>query len=556
MSRGKKGKTSIEKGKTATASAGKEEVTRALDEALPVVCGRQRDGAPIDINDLTCLAPYIRECGPLFSKRLEKASDEEFKALLSIALKLELRSAAESLKKTAISKELPMVLRKEALEAAETLGADGLAPLFEQIGAAEATKIKIETALGGALEEKVISPSDLAAEMKNCAPSLRQELIGRVLARAPSEYVAQICGADEEIGLEVARLIGAAKGSNPAELLQVLLSKIGSKKIQKELKKARFRLRSKGIEIPEVVVQSQEQVAAGLPLSKDEGYLTGYDDYGDRIIMLGLRRPLEGIYYIWGLVNDFEGLKEFAFNEISRKDYRGLIEKLRAGSSIPLVESDAAYCVHLLKEAYSICVERGGEPPAGYFEASSILARAGRDFQKPLIYELIDVGEVAGDATLLRQAPDLLNDRNRSSWTLRGDTIEKYAHKFEEAESSPIILSDYQKMERLDAIIGESMREFFSPLNVRLMRRKLEEIAYICYLQGAVKTAKVSLSAALYFDRADFQPASHPLLEEIMEESLSQAASEADRERRIILPGSTMGLASREAANPEWLKGR
>ncbi|MCX5909470.1 MAG: hypothetical protein NTY64_20445, partial [Deltaproteobacteria bacterium] len=78
----------------------------------------------------------------------------------------------------------------------------------------------------------------------------------------------------------------------------------------------------------------------------------------------------------------------------------------------------------------------------------------------------------------------------------------KYLLLLENASQSKLVLSEYQKKNRVMEIYQQAVRELFDPPQRLLFRRRLEENAYILWKKEQAQEARVCLASALRLEEA------------------------------------------------------
>ncbi|HUL20628.1 MAG TPA: hypothetical protein VLZ10_04185 [Thermodesulfobacteriota bacterium] len=316
-----------------------------------------------------------------------------------------------------------------------------------------------------------------------------------------------------------------------ARLLHRMFGATQDKKIRKIIKRSLYRLKSKGIVVEEVSSGQERSILRPLQGEAREGFGSGIDFLGYRVLWLIVPHPGRGLRVMHGVVSDREGIVDFSQEEMARKEFRTLFKEAKEKNPFPIVDMDPSYVAYLFAQAYQLSLEKKGASSQAYLQAKSEIETIKKDYTKPLIYTYLQADDVAGDDRFLRRGADLLKTDVFSSWRVEEDQVRPYVEEVREAEESKIVLHPSQKELRFQGIYQKALTELFSGERRLLYRRRLEEMAYVLFKSGKEEEAKISLSVAMDLEKPlnPIQP--DPFLSQLVMKSIFSLLTEANEKK-------------------------
>ncbi|MCK5552588.1 MAG: hypothetical protein KAJ09_05535 [Deltaproteobacteria bacterium] len=354
------------------------------------------------------------------------------------------------------------------------------------------------------------------------------------------EFVSQFLGKSDELDVAIAEGLARIPSAVTAMILMRMKASCGSKPLLKAIKKSLYRLKQRGISVEDTGEKERRTPAIRpLPTGNPEGFVSGIDYQGNRLVILAIPRIPRGLYTLQALVSDIEGLVDFHREEIRRKAFHAFLGNLREGVRLPIVEIPPAYGRFLLEEAYALTEKRERTPPQDYLVAKREISDIGNGIQGPLIYRFLDQGEIKGNDRFLADSKDLLAKEDGVNWVLEPEEVEPYAKAVKEAEESHIALNPTQKEEWLQGIYRRALGELFPAERRLLYKRRLEEMAYVLLKLDRKDEAKRCLAAALDLGKeiSSFHP--NPFLLQLVILSIYRLMAEtygkAEKEPSLII---------------------
>ena len=303
---------------------------------------------------------------------------------------------------------------------------------------------------------------------------------------------------ENEPSLTIPLIEALASIPNPetAQLLTRMMGKSEEKQVSKSIKRTLYRLRQKGIQWAEKPSKDRPILRAP-KLAEPEGYLGAIDSTGSRIIVIARPRPLRGLFMVFSIVNDLEGIQRFSLKELSKKGLEEFVKGPLSSRDFPIVLTPGAYCIHLLKEASSISRRLSRPLPHGYHDAENEFKDLSWDDPAPIIYQYMKEDEIKDQAGLLSESANLHEIPPFSAWFLKDQEVQGYVSDIKDAQESRLVLTSDQKDARLNSIFRKALEELFPEDKRLLWKRRLEEMAYILQKTGKEKKAKITMSAAI-----------------------------------------------------------
>jgi hypothetical protein len=335
-----------------------------------------------------------------------------------------------------------------------------------------------------------------------------------------------------------------ARIPNPetAQLLTAMMAEAKEKQIIKSIKRTLYKLRQRGVKWAERPIDEKPVLTPPKP-AMPEGHLSAIDATGSRIIVIARPVPLKGLFVVFSITNDMEGIQEYNVRQFTKKSFGEFLEGSLSTANFPVVETPGAYCFHLLKEAASLTQELSKPLPQGYHDAETEFRDISWDDPNPLIYQYIKEDEVRDRPHLLKDSANLHEIMPIATWHLEGKEVEKYASGITEAQQSKIVLRPDQKEARLNTIYRQALDELFPEEKRLLWKRRLEETAYVLLKTGKEDEARAALSAAVDLKTPFSTIEPNPFIWNLLLKSI-QILLETDREKQeeekktslIVLP--------------------
>jgi len=331
-----------------------------------------------------------------------------------------------------------------------------------------------------------ISPSNLNEEIPT--PGLARALVDRLPVHAPEA---------------------------PA-ILSAVREGFGQKEVQKAVKKALFRFRQSGVDLPEEAPEPASPVFRRIEKPVASAYLGPVDGMGNRAVLISVPR-VKGVEVGMGVVNDEQGILEFLYGRYNRKQARE-VEEIFFQRVPETVETTLSHAATVIERAYEC--KGTGRSANHYLQLRPWLLEHAPLLDRPPIYELLSLDGPAGNILTESQIRKLLEHKLMDSWIIDLEELKPIVAEIVKVEESPILVSETQRIERIRGIREASIPKLYPDARRALMKGRLEEMAYLFLKLGEETHARLSLAAALSLDEKDTLLRVNPFLRELLDRCL------------------------------------
>ena len=342
----------------------------------------------------------------------------------------------------------------------------------------------------------------------------------------------RLTGKSIGVDLIIAESLAYLPVSGSAELLNKMASGAQDKSLKKTIRRSLYRLKEKGVTVQDEGSKDSRIVAFQPPARVSEGYLSSIDHSGDRLVWLTRPKIPRGLYLFQVLISDTKGIHDFQGLEITKKMSREYLAMFKEGSPMPVVEADPSYCRFLIEEGHAKTTDNKRPLPKEYLEWSDKIGKPENEDQRPLIYSCYDEEAIKTYDYFLSRSESLFELPEFDNWVIPSDEIEKYIKLAQESNESKLVLTSFQKEERILKIYNDAVEEFFDEEIRLIYKRRLEEMAYVIYKLGKEEEAKICFVAALALKVKGVSSSPHPFLLGLIQRSISNALREEEEKER------------------------
>lgn len=355
---------------------------------------------------------------------------------------------------------------------------------------------------------------------------MRHAVLAEIQETSPGRaaHLLEVCfGVDEHWDEDLVDLAAQGPGPEAAQRLIRWLERTQSKRINKYIKKTLHSLRSKGVQIPSVVgLTDRPPVWKPPPAPESYGFTSFVDARGGRIVWLFSARLPRGYFLVYAITHEKQGLIALDGAELTGRQAREYKQEIAQKADFWAVETDAAYCAFLIKEAYEKTPEAKGAIMEAYREVKQFVENVLPSSPPPApIYAVLSAEETTEDS--LGETRNLLEHELLAGWRIDDDQVAPFASELDEIEASRIIVSPLQKKERVDSFYRQAASQMFSSESVRyLWRRRLEENAWVLYQKGYRREACLAVRVARLLSDETSDPAGSAFLRELAKKSIDE----------------------------------
>lgn len=335
------------------------------------------------------------------------------------------------------------------------------------------------------------------------------------------------------VGDEVIAAAAREIGDTAAAGLLAEMESSASGAARREIRRALFKLRQKGIEPP-----PRPSAAPRPAVSIAEGNFTArispVDGDGAQFVWIAKGRPGGGgVTSLWGLISERDGLASITLHRFSRREVKEQLQQFEQRTQMKLVEADWHLADYLLTDAYRRTPESKRRQVGDFLTLrAELIASAPPDqFEHPVYAEFAD--ELARDPS-----PELAKQPEIAAALIPKEELAPYVAEVEEIRQSPLVLNRLQQEDRIGAVVTGAIGSLFAGERGAVLRRRLENIAYYLARSGKREEGSWAASAATRL-REGADLAQVPFFVQLVRESFGLALSEqqeqAQQEPRLIM---------------------
>ena len=316
------------------------------------------------------------------------------------------------------------------------------------------------------------------------------------------------------------------------EILSELRKAFPQKSVQKAVRKAVFRLKQRGITLPD----GEPDQAPTFAVAKEEPsvYIGPIDGSGNRPLLIVLPRGASGVDLAMGAVNDEQGIIEFIYGRYSKKRMKEVRDLFF--SKVPhMVETTLSHAVTVLEDAYRKEEGKPGPATGEYLRLRPWLLENVEPLDRPVVSDFIPMESVTADILTPTQLERLLQHELMISWVLDPEKLRPLSEEIVRAQESPIFISEGQRREHLNKIREDSLVKLFGEKDRMLFRTRLEEMAFVFFKIGEETLARLCLAAALSLEEKTSLLKVNPFLNALIDRSLGNKRQTASSSPLILL---------------------
>ena len=355
------------------------------------------------------------------------------------------------------------------------------------------------SALSGDADAIRLANGDPVRLLSSLDPEAAARVLGWLLAHSPDDG-AELADAwlDEAAGAGI--LLSLDADSLPREGRKVL-------------RRARHRLRSRGVEVQEA---APEPRVSSLPPVEDElagGYVSPIDPSGTRIAYLLEPNPSGGARLFEVVIDDRLGVVDCQVYSSGRSKVRRFLRQVTGREHFAAAEAPPDSVRALIARAVAVqAADR--TPPQGFSEWRVRLTEVPEGTPTPGELVRQALGDDPADSELQR-AVELVKQGRVGPWPPSQDALASLAERLENTISSPLIVSGATRREQIDAVFAKFFEETHTDEDAARGAHRFRESAYVFWKRGDEEAARSCLAAALAFESSPIgeNPVARAMLE-------------------------------------------
>jgi|GEM_PF-262505 hypothetical protein len=513
-----------------------------INQSLELLLSRIKSGSKEE--DLSLSIDSIKTMNdklyPALKERFKRGTEEDKKAIFTVFSYLNNGKYASFLKDTILKQTLGLNILQAAFHELKDIEI----PQGEMIKASLPTAMEIYEEIKQMIGQPAESLTIRFAIIKDCFSQLDTLVQENFLFQFISDYqeeslpiISLLIGCKTELDAMIIDLISDIESPDTVKLLNSMMENSAEKEQKKKVKRALFKLKSKGMKTEEP--EQKKNVWAPPPVSTDskwEGYLSAIDCTGSRLVWITSPVFPRGVNMAYGVLSDLKGILDFYWGEMSKKEFKNYFKAYseKEGGNFAIVEAPAEYCQFLFEKSRELMIKKGGNPPDDYLYWKNIIKPKKAENIKPLIYKEYSENNFEDILKLAGQTEKLHLIKEFKGWFLEPAEIKPYIDSFEDQTPGLITLTEEQKKEKLEELIKGSTEKYFNDERASVYRERLEEMAYILLKLKMEEEARLTLAAALAIEKKSVLPADHPFLRELMKKSINLILSRGKQANKPI----------------------
>ncbi len=326
-------------------------------------------------------------------------------------------------------------------------------------------------------------------------------------------------------------------------ILLGLRSSFHEKSVVRAIKKAAFRLKQKGIVLPE---EQDAKTPVLKSYKKDESDISAYlgpiDGTGSRPVFISVPQMPAGFDVAIGVVNDDEGIIEFAFTRHSKKRMKE-IKDLFFRKLPNMIETTLSHAADVLERAYQAKAPGVSDSARAYLQFRPWLREHTSKIERPEAYRLLPPETISSDLLTESQLQRLFEHELMATWIIDLRSLRPMIEEIIKAEESRIFISEGQRLEHIHRIKYEGIPKIFSEARRLSLKYRLEEMGYIFLKSAGENLGRLCLAAASSLAEKESPIKVNPFIKFLMERSLahylkssmrSEQASDRQSQRLIV----------------------
>jgi len=313
------------------------------------------------------------------------------------------------------------------------------------------------------------------------------------------------------------------RDKNPSiPLLVALKAGFKDKQVQKEIKRALFKLRHSGIPVEDFLIrESAPPPILKPPQQAEPAAYVGpiLNMSGSRAVLITHEREIKGRHMAMGLVSDGQGIHEFLYGIFSKKRSNEMKDNLSEKTG-PLVETSLSHAATILENAYQIHLKNHPDVPPDYLELRPWMLEVAPLLDRPVIYNHIFEDQVERNILTDSQMEKLFQHKLMGVWQIHFDRLKPFVEELMNADHSPIVLTEDQKSDQARRIKEKCMAELFPASECTLVKRRLEEMAFVFFKLEEKDFDRLCLAAAQSIEPQNSVPQKNSVIEFLLKRSL------------------------------------
>ena len=346
--------------------------------------------------------------------------------------------------------------------------------------------------------------------------------VAGIAVEAPSAAVIpqlrEVWRKSPEMDLAAVFLLGKIASVEAAELLSEFDQGVADKELKKEIKRAVFKLSQKGVAVLQEPVSEKKPAPLFEREDEIEAYMSAVDGGGGRLIWMAKPQPNRGLQVIQAMVHDREGLLRFGGVQMKRKELRAMADDIKQQHGVSMIAIPWEFADWMIYEGFEKAKARGQSGLEDFHGIRSVIGTGKPKSVTHPVYEKLGTGNFR-DGPWREQSRRLLEEPELRYWVIIDEWVQDCLAALHEAQSSPLILNQVQKEERLAGVVRDAVKTLCAGEHGQAFKRRMEDMALYFAATNRMEQAKLSLAVAQQVAEGDPGPLDVSFLTGLMQKS-------------------------------------
>jgi hypothetical protein len=350
------------------------------------------------------------------------------------------------------------------------------------------------------------------------------DLVAVLLSAEVAERESLVRAAEPGRLASVIERLGQQREPAAAEVLALIDSVVDDRGLRKAARRELHRLRSTGVQAPQLVGPPAEPAPArvGEHVDVSQAWATDIDPSGSRALWLLGERRLGGVWFSALLLNDARGLQEMSLVDTTRKRFLRDFEESRRTAGT-WIELPGDYALRLIREGVDLAREQGVGVPTRYRALRDVFGEADAGPERALAYDTISPVEVNFNPDWLDDSPRLLSEPEVAGWHVPVPAdLRPRALEVARGPAAGLLVPGHTPEQNALQLLADAAQQALTPVVRHALRRRLEETAYIFVATERLPAARRAVAAALAVQDERLPPDRHPLLRLLLASGLAR----------------------------------
>ena len=250
---------------------------------------------------------------------------------------------------------------------------------------------------------------------------------------------------------------------------------------------------------------------------------------------LAIPQVPQGIDVALGLISDEIGLIEFIYGRYSRKRMKE-VKEFFFNNFHHMVLTSAAHVATVLENAFGHNEHSTAESTRQYLQFRPWIRENITLLEQAPVYEYVSPESISSEVLTPSQIEKLLSHELLHSWIVETEKLKPVVEEISMADKSPILVSDSQKTDRVEDVKKAKIDELYPNEKRLILRRRLEEMAYVFHRLEEEEFARLALSAAASLEKKVTVFGVNPFLKALMERSLTYYEQMSSQDGELAKP--------------------